>query len=592
MAKRWLLKRTKIDTVEMAKSLGVRQATATVLANRNIGCHDDAMDFLFWQNGTYAPVCSMKDMEKGISLLANAIAKKEKIVVYGDYDVDGVMSTSILYQCIAHCGGNVSYYLPHRQEEGYGLNERAVKQLAEEGNKLLFTCDNGISAIGEIALAKELGMTVVVLDHHEPGFEGEGETKTDILPMADAVIDPKQGACGYSFPFLCAGGLAYFFAVELMKKTNQVSEERRKEWVTLASVATVCDIVDLTGENRKIVKEGLSYCKDTTNVGIQALILETGLLGKPISEYHFGFVLGPCINATGRLESAKLAVELFCQRDLEQAKELAKNLVALNKVRRELTETATKMVLEQIQEEKREKDNVLVLYQKEIHESIAGIVAGRVKERYYRPTIVITKGEGGAKGSGRSIEGYNLFEALFACRHLFQRFGGHPMAAGLSLAEENIDSLRRLLNESCTLTEEECKQPLRMEKILSFSEIDYGLAAELRRLAPFGKANPTPLFVSTGVYAERFSLMGKNKNMLRFQFLERETGVKRTAVSFDGYSVFREMLMELHGETDCDKIIESGKMSEPLDIVYTVDINAYQGRQTVQLVMKDFRLSK
>jgi len=591
MAKKWLLKRTKIDTFQMAKMLGVRQTTATVLANRNIDCHADAMDFLFWEGGEYASIHSMKDMEKGISLLAEAIEEKEKIVVYGDYDVDGVMSTSILYQVISHCGGEVSYYLPHRQEEGYGLNEEAVRELACEGAKVLFPCDNGIAAIGEIALAKELGMTVVVLDHHEPGFEGEGETKIDILPMADAVIDPKQRDCQYPFPFLCAGGLAYFFAIELMKKMGMVSEERRKEWVTLASVATVCDIVDLTGENRKIVKEGLSYCKDTKNLGLQALIAETGLSEKAISEYHFGFVLGPCINATGRLESAKLAVALFCEKDMEMARTMARELIGLNQVRREMTEVATQKVLEQIQEEKRENDSVLVLYQKDIHESIAGIVAGRIKERYYRPTIVITKAENGAKGSGRSIEGYNLFEELFSCRHLFQRFGGHPMAAGLSLEEKNIDRLRELLNERSTLTEEQMKQPIRLERVLCFSEIDFGLAAELKGLSPFGKANPTPLFVSRGIYIDHFSLMGKNKNMLRFQFLEKETGAKRNGVSFDGYFTFHEMLIQLHGESGCDKIIEAGRMKEPMDIVYTVDINSYQGRHTVQLVVKDFRFS-
>lgn len=589
--KRWMLKRSKINTAVMAQELGIREATACVLANRGLAARKDAMHFLRGGMDALGDPRQMKDMEKGVSYLADAIRKGKKIAVYGDYDVDGVMSTSILYRTILRCGGEAVFYVPHRQKEGYGLNEQAVETLAEEGIGLLCTTDNGIAAIGEILRAKELGMDVVVIDHHEPAFKETKSGREDILPLADALIDPKQRSCPYPFKMLCAGGLAYKTALLLLETFGIQDEHLEKQLLTFASVATVCDIVDLLGENRAIVQMGLKEIQQTENVGLKVLIEETGLAGRPITEYHFGFVIGPCINATGRLESGRQAVELFCTENEAEARVRAQNLVLLNEERKKLTEEATERARAAVEADGLQ-DRVLVLYDPEIHESIAGIVAGRIKETYYRPTIMITGSEEGAKGSGRSIEGYHLFEALLAEKELFTRFGGHAMAAGLSLPVEHISVLRERLNAGCTLTEEQMTPVLRLEKALSFAEIDMTLAEELKGLAPFGKENPTPLFASKGIRVHRLDLIGKNKDILRLHLFDPTSGKYLPAVSFDGYEQLQTMLGELYPERDCDTILKSGQLDMPLDIVYTAEINTYQGRSSVQLILKDFRFAR
>lgn len=588
--KRWLLKRTKIDTVQMARELGVRQATACVLANRGLSARKEAFAFLHGTGEELADAMQMKGMAEGLELIAHAVAEKKKIIVYGDYDVDGVMSVSILFKAILRCGGDAAFYVPHRQKEGYGLNARAVETLAAEGAEVLFTCDNGISALQEVALAKEKGMAVVVLDHHEPGFSGEGEARRDILPMADAVIDPKQRDCTYPFSQMCAGGISYRFALLLLERFGIADEKLEKELLCFAAIATVCDIVDLTGENRILVRMGLPEIQRTENIGLRALIAETGLAGKTLTEYHIGFIIGPCINAAGRLESAAEAAALFCETDEKRAVQRAKILVERNAERKSMTGEAAEAAA--LAAEKALGQPVLVLYEPGIQESIAGIVAGRIKDKYYRPTILITDSEDGAKGSGRSIEGYHLFEELFACRDLFTRFGGHAMAAGLSLPVENIAPLRERLNAACRLTEEQLVPVLRIEKQLSFAEADLGLAKELAGLAPFGKGNPSPLFGSKGIRADRMDLIGKNKDILRFTLAEPKTGLRLAAVSFDGYGTLLEMLKELYPEEECATIIKSGKLPRLLDIVYGIDINTYNGRSSVQLILKDFRFSE
>lgn len=590
--KRWLLKRTKVDTALMAKDLGVRQATATVLANRELYAKKEARDFLYGGEGAFGNPAEMKDLLKGVSLIAQAIQNGKKIAVYGDYDVDGVMSTSILYQTILRCGGTAVFYVPHRQKEGYGLNLKAVEDLAAEGVDVLFTCDNGIAALQEIALAKEKGMTVVVLDHHEPGFTGIGEERRDILPNADAIIDPKQRDCPYGFKHMCAGGLSYKFAKVLLEEFCIADTALEKQLVSFAAIATVCDIVDLLGENRAIVQKGLPEVQNTENVGLRVLKEEAGLADKTITDYHIGFIIGPCINATGRLESGRQAVELFCSREETEARAKAKKLVELNEERKQLTEEAAQRADLALQESNALQDRVLVLYDPTIHESIAGIVAGRIKDKYYHPTILITGSEDGAKGSGRSIEGYHLFEALFANRELFTRFGGHAMAAGLSLPVENIEILRQRLNEQCRLTEAQMIPVLRIEKALSFAEIDLGLAKELKALAPFGKGNPAPLFGSKGIQADRIDLIGKEKNILRMTLSEPKSGTRLAAISFDGYDLLCQLLKELYPTEDCDKIILSGQLPCLLDIVYSIEINTYRGRSSVQLLLKDFRFAE
>lgn len=590
---RWMMKRTKVGTIQMCQEMGLQPATACALSHRGAGSREEAERFLHPRLEELCDPFLMKDMKKALKLVSKAIAEKKKIAVYGDYDVDGVMSTTILTRTIRRCGGEVVYYVPHRQKEGYGLNCEAVRKLAAEGVGLLFTCDNGIAAIQETKLAKELGMEVVVLDHHEPGFdEGREGSLRDILPPADAVVDPKQRLCNYPFRMLCAAGISYKFALCLLKVFAIADDVLEKELLCFAAVATVCDIVDLLEENRILVKAGLAEIQHTTNVGLRVLLEETGLGDRQITEYHLGFVVGPCINATGRLESGRQAVELFCETDEEKAREIARRLKELNEERKDLTKEAVERICAQVEEDGSLSRPVLVLYDHTIHESVAGIVAGRIKEKYYHPVILITDAEDGAKGSGRSIEGYHLFEALFGCRELFTRFGGHAMAAGLSLPHENIPLLRERLNAECRLTQEDMTPVLRLEKQLSFAEIHLDLARELRLLAPFGKENPSPLFASKNIWVKRLDLIGKEKNILKMTLMEAETGRYLTGISFDGYERLLELLKRLYPGQDCDTMIHSGYLSFPMDIVYRVEINSYGGRDSVQLNIQDFRAAR
>lgn len=590
--KRWLLKRSKLDTAVMSKELGIKEAVACVLANRGLAERQQSKKFIYGTIDELRDPLLMKDFGLGINIIAKSIRENKKIAVYGDYDVDGVMSTTILYRAILKCGGTAVYYVPHRQKEGYGLNLDAVEALAQKGISVLFTCDNGIAALAEVKRAKELGMTIVILDHHEPGFINEDGLEKDILPVADAFIDPKQRDCDYPFPMLCAGGIAYKFALHLLQGFDIKDEKLAKEFLCFAAIATVCDIVDLLDENRILVRCGLLEISKTENIGLQALLEETGISGKTINEYHLGFMIGPCINATGRLQSGKKAVELFCEEDAKKAKEIAQTLISLNEERKSLTTQATERAMKRIVQENLYNEKVLILFDEETHESIAGIVAGRLKESYYRPVVLITAAEDGAKGSGRSIEGYHLFQSLYQCKELFTRFGGHAMAAGLSLPKENISLLRERLNKACQLTEEQMTPALRLEKQLRFSEIDMELAKQIRSLAPFGKENPSPLFASKNISVDRLDLIGKNKDILRMTLSEKASGVRLQALSFDGYSHMLCLLKELYPDENCDKILSCGKIGHTLDFAYSIEINTYNGRNSVQLMIKDFRLSK
>jgi single-stranded-DNA-specific exonuclease len=591
--KRWMQKRSKVNYQKMAQALNIQEATACVLANRGIFTREAAVQFLSRKPIANADTSKMKGFTKALSMVSDAIRLQKKIMIYGDYDVDGVMSTTILFQVMKKCGAQVAYYIPHRQKEGYGLNQEVIRKFKAEGIQLLITCDNGIAAIEEIALAKENQMEVLVIDHHEPAFVQMKEDEyQDILPEADAIIDPKQRECEYPFSLFCAAGLSYKFACALMKQQGVFHRDTQKEYLVLASIATVCDIVDLIGENRVIVSGGIRYSNASGNIGLNALIEEAGLLGKSLNEYHFGFVLGPCINAAGRLERADTAVRLFCETDEIAAKQIAKKVVELNQSRKEMTKQATENVLLQINSGEYQEDKVLVLYREDIHESIAGIVAGRIKEECYRPVVMITGGEQMAKGSARSIEGYNIFEALLSCRDILQRFGGHAMAAGLSMYHEDIPLLRKRLNESCQLTKEDMTPVIRIEKQLSFAEIGVTLAQELEGLAPFGKGNQIPLFGSKNILVERFYILGKENNILRMELVEEETQIRHTAISFDGFDLFCNFIKQLYPNKDYDKILKGNVCPMYIDIVYSIDINRYQGRNMVQLLLKDFRLAK
>lgn len=585
METRWTQKRIKVDIQKMSEVLHIRQATACVLANRGIATKKQANTFLYAENMPLYSILGdkpMKDAQKTMELLEKALKEKQKIAIYGDYDVDGVTSTAIWYKVLRYCGADVMYYIPHRQKEGYGLNIKAVEFLHQKGIQFLLTCDNGISALQEIEKAKEYGMTVAVIDHHEAAFDENGN---DIVPMADAIIDPKQKQCTYPFKALCAAGLCYKLALLFLERQQIHHAALEMECLHLATLATVCDIVDLMEENRMIVKKGLKTMTQTTNIGLKALLQETNLEQKELTEYHIGFIIGPCINAAGRLEKATTAVALFCEEIPEKAREYALTLIEQNESRKQMTERATEKVIEELKN--KPLDKVLVLFQENIQESIAGIVAGRIKEIFYRPTILITKSENAAKGSGRSIEGYHMFEELYACKELFIKFGGHPMAAGLSLPYENIEILQKKLNENCKLTEQQLLPVLKIEKQLDFKEIDMVLAKELQGMAPFGKGNHTPLFGSKDVQVENFYLVGKEKNILKMKL--KQNGISIQAISFDGFSKLIEITKRLYGEKNCDKMLSDGYFEQTMDFVYSIEINTFRGESMIQLHIKDFR---
>lgn len=587
--KKWMLRRNKVHIQKMAERLGISTVMAQVLANRGIGTYKDACKFLYCDVYEMYDGYLLKDMQKGIDVINFAVNNRKKIAVYGDYDVDGVMSTTILYKSIKAFTDNVIYYVPHRQKEGYGINMAAVQALKNLNVDVVLACDNGIASIEEAKLIDSLGMSLVILDHHEPAFEiGEDGAKKDVIPIAAAIIDHKQKDCTYPFKALCAGAMAYKFS-KLFFESRKEPFVYDTEFLVFAAMATICDIVDLLDENRIIAKNGLIRMKKSPNIGLKALIEKIGIADGDISEYHVGFVLGPCINATGRLESAKAAVELFVTDDVKRAEVLAAELTELNTERKLLTEKAVKEAVEAVESSVLQQDKVLVIYNEKIHESIAGIVAGRVKERYYKPVIMLTCGESMAKGSARSVEGYNIFEELFKQRDLFHKFGGHPMAAGLSLVDENVDILRRRLNEACILTEEDMTPIVKIEKELHFEDITMEVAQELMALAPFGKENPTPVFGTKKITAEKIMLIGKNKNILKISLRDTHTGIRLDGISFNGLEDFEQQCSSKYG-MEKTKDILNGVQSIQLDILYNISINCFAGKTSIQLMLKDFRL--
>lgn len=589
MAK-WMLKRNKVNTEKMAKALGISPQIATIMANRGIATLKGGRRFIDCKKEDMYDEYLFKDMDKGIKIISEAVEAGERIAVYGDYDVDGIMSITILLKALSELGADVIYYVPHRQTEGYGLNLNAVKKLYASGTKVLLTCDNGIAATEEIAIARQLGMKTVIIDHHEPGFVEDEDGRKEILPDADAIIDHKVSDCPYPYKNLCAAAISYKFARALYGKMNKPLYFE-DELNVFAAIATVCDIVELLDENRIIVKNGIDIInRGITNVGLKAVIEAAGLNVSQIGEYHFGFVIGPALNSTGRLESAAEAVELFKERDGEKAKEAAERLVLLNTKRKELTLKAAEEIIGDIENGLYGNDRVLVIYKDGIHESIAGIVASRIKEKFNKPVIVITDGEELAKGSARSIEGYNIFEELNKNRSLFVKFGGHAMAAGLSLEKEKIDVLRKNLNDDCRLTKEQLEKTIRIEKRLDFEEIDINLARDIKNLSPFGKGNAKPVFGSLDVSVEKVDILGKNKNVLKFMLKDASSDKMFAAISFDLLEKYLSDIKHLYGDEVCCKIKEGGIFSHKMDIVYTIDINKFNGRETVQLILQDIRL--
>ena len=590
MKERWMVTNRKTEFEKLNSEMNLHPLILRLLANRDISSKEEAENFL---NGTIKDLLDgnlMKGMTEGVKIIKEAIESKKKIVIYGDYDCDGVCITTILYKTFKSLNADFKYYIPDREDEGYGVNSDRIRKLKEEGTEVIITCDNGISAFEQTKLAKELGLTMVITDHHDiPYIEEEGK-KIYHVPQADVVINPKQKDCTYPFKELCGASIALKFSLCLLESMGKDINEY-KELLQYAAIATVCDVVELKGENRIILKEGLKIINSTENLGLKALIKETGLEGKEIGEYHFGFVLGPTINATGRLETANLSVELLITKDEKEAEELAKKLFDLNKIRQDLTSESVERVIENIEREYNKEDKVILVYDGEIHESIAGIVAGRVRERFNLPTIIMTKGKDMPKGSARSIEGYNMFEELNKCKDLIEKFGGHPMAAGLSVREENLSALKKALNEKCDLTEEDIIPVIKIDSPLSLEKVDEELISSIENLRPFGKGNTSPLFAVKNLKVTRVFFMGKEKNFMKFRFLLENSNLTIEGVNFDKYDEFKEEFIDVFGEERFLKLLDDGYADFRMDIIYYPGINEYMGRRSIQLNIKNMRIS-
>jgi len=589
MQKKWLLRNTSKDIRSIAKSSGVSEAIAKILINRGFDNQTDIKKFMRASiDDLYDPFL-MKDMEKATSLIKLAINNDEKIVVYGDYDADGVTSTVIMYKALKYCGANVEFYVPDREHEGYGINSDRIRKLSLEGFKVILTCDNGIAATEQVKLARELGMKIIITDHHELQFEENGKgVRTFKLPPADAVINPKQQECNYPFKNLCGAGIAFKFVQALYIKYG-IKKEFANEFIEIAGIGTICDVVDLIDENRIIAKNALEMLTNTKNLGLKCLKEILSINDKEIKCYHVGFQIGPCINATGRLETAAISVELLLCEEEDRAKELAKILFELNKKRQDMTSENVEEVIKIVNQGTFKNDKVLVIYKDTIHESIAGIVAGRVRENFNVPTIILTKGKENPKGSARSINEYNLFEELIKCQELLEKFGGHPMAAGLSIKEENIEKLRRKLNLICKLTDEDILPKVRIDLRMPLSKINYEMIYELEMLEPFGKGNSSPLLAEKNISVLRIDILGKNANTLKMKFVM--PGVNKTidGICFNRVEEFTDMLKDRYGE-DYISYLENPRGLK-LDLIFSPQINEYNGRKSIQLKILEFKVN-
>ena len=586
---KWMLQRKAADYAGLSAKLGVDPVIVRLMVNRGLNTYDQMQEYLHPSLDTFPDPHLFADMDNACELLMEAIDAGVKIRVVGDYDVDGIMSTYILTSAIRIAGGDVDYAVPHRMVDGYGINPDMVQAAFDDGVGFIITCDNGIAAAPAIALAKELGMTFVVTDHHEVPFElaEDGVTKRQILPDADAVVDPKREDCHYPFKGICGAQVAWKLADVLFEFLG-IEKEMADAFLPFAAIATVCDVMELKGENRATVYHGIKAIEHTDNPGILALLARNELKGKPLSCYHLGFIIGPCLNASGRLDTASKAIELLMEQDSTKALVMANELVELNAERKAMTQKGIDKAKELIEGSDLAKDRVLVIYIPELHESLAGIVAGRIRESYNKPVLVITDAEAGAKGSGRSIPAYNMFEELTAVKDVFTKFGGHPMAAGVSLPTEKIDELRSRLNENCTLTEDDMQEVVTIDCDMPLSYITESLVDSMGLLAPFGTGNTKPLFALKNVKIAKAAYMGKEGQYLRLSLIN-EKGAQMTGLLFRNVPEFEALAVEKYGQAAWDGLF-SGKSSPiGMDMVYEPSINEFRGQRNIQIMIEQFK---
>lgn len=584
---RWVLLRKGADFEEIGKKYQISPRLACLIRNRDV-IGEEAVDR--YLNGTISDLYDgmlMKDMDKAIDILKEKILEDKKIRVIGDYDIDGVNATYILLEGLERLGADVDSDIPDRISDGYGLNRHLVERAYEAGVDTLITCDNGIAAADEIAYGKEMGMTVIVTDHHEIPFDEHDGEKRYRIPPADAVMDPKQPDCLYPFKGLCGAAVAYKLMEALWESMGKDSADL-DDLIENVAIATIGDVMDLEDENRIFVKEGLQMLRRTKNPGLKALIECTGIDKNSLNSYHIGFVLGPCINASGRLDTAKRALELLRAGTQKEADILAGDLKALNDSRKDMTEEAVKQAEEQVETTTISKDKVLVVYLPDCHESLAGIVAGRIRENYYKPVFVLTDAEEGVKGSGRSIDGYHMYEELNKCKEFLTKFGGHRLAAGLSLPKENVGKFREMLNKNCTLTEEEMKEKVTIDMEMPFGCVTEGLVKELELLEPFGKGNTKPVFAARDVTLLGARILGKNRNVLKLQ-VQDVNGCRIEAMLFHHADDFLGKLEEQYGKTEVEALLKGRGRQIRISMTYYPDINEYMGEKTPQIVVTHYR---
>lgn len=571
---KWRVYSKKADFDAIGSRFNIDPVTARIIRNRDV---TDMENVDMYLNGTldrlHDPMM-MKDMDKAVSVIASSIRDNKHIRIIGDYDIDGICSIYILFKGLKICGADVDYEVPDRIADGYGINENLIKQAYEAGVEVIITCDNGIAAASQIDYANELGMTVVITDHHDVPYEETDNGRRYIIPKAAAVVDPKQNDCRYPFKMLCGAGIAYKF-IDCMVKEFQTGDSVMPELLQFAAIATVGDIVDLLDENRIIVKEGLKLIANTENYGLNALMAVTGVSRESINAYHIGFVLGPCLNASGRLDSAKRALKMLVTDDRAEAERHAGELKDLNEERKKLTSEAVDKAVDMVENSSLKDDKVLVIFLPDCHESIAGIVAGRIREKYYKPVIVLTRGEQEAKGSARSIESYNMFEKLSECKDLFTRFGGHPMAAGLSLPEENIPEFRRRINEYCNLSEEDLTETVWIDVPMPLEYINEKLILELGGLEPFGKANPKPVFADKNISIRNIRAIGKDKQYTRMT-IAKDSGIVIDAVGFFSCTEL-ETVYNKNGRISC---------------TYCPEINEFRDKKQIQVCVTGYRIDR
>lgn len=567
---KWMVYNKKADFQKIGSEFGIDPVIARLIRNRDIQDMKEIRSYLY---GTLAEIPSpwkMKDMERAVQILQKKITQKKKIRIIGDYDIDGVTATCILLKGLKRLNANVDTYIPDRVKDGYGMHEQLIDKALEDGIDTILTCDNGIAAAAEIEYAKKEGLTVIVTDHHDIPFRDTEDGRIWIIPKADAVVNPKQNDCLYPNKNICGAVVAWKLIWALYERLGIDSDEIW-DFLELAAIATVGDVMDLQGENRIIVKEGLKKLSSTSFEGLKALICVNNLESAEITAYHVGFVIGPCINASGRLDTAARSLELLLADNMEDAMKLADDLYDLNQSRKAMTEQGKEQAIQSIEENNLGKDRVLVVYLPDCHESLAGIIAGRIREAYNKPVFVLTKGADGVKGSGRSIEAYSMYEELVKCSDLLTQFGGHPMAAGLSMEEKNVELFRRRLNDNCTLTEQELIPKIMIDVPMPISYLSKKLTEQLKVLEPFGKGNSKPLFAQKNLRAVGIRVFGRNRNVAKMLLID-ENGIKMDAVYFG----------------EAQEFVDFVQAHDTISVTYYPEINVFQGRENLQVVIKNY----